>query len=404
VPTTLASARSRLADELERSIRHQLTADVPIGVFLSGGVDSSLLALHASRGLGPDRVEAFTMAFADGSYDESVAAAQVARGLGVRHTVIRWNHLNEALDTIVSRISEPIADPAILPTYVLAKEASKRVKVILSGEGADELFGGYPTYVGHRLIPWFRRLPSPLRSCISAGVNRLPASAGKTPFEYLAKRFIASSSRGWLDRHVTWFGTGLPKLIRQPVWTTESLRDELPLGSDELASAMLLDYRTYLRDNLLVKVDRATMLASVEARAPFLDRDLTSLAFSLPSRMRVHGLTTKWILKRAAAKWLPHSVVYRRKRGFSVPVAGWLNVELRSEVDRVLDRRKIDEEGLIDGQAVERLVREHREGVANHGRGLWALLVLRRWLEHWMYDQSHEVWSRRRVDSARASS
>jgi asparagine synthase (glutamine-hydrolysing) len=152
---------------------------------------------------------------------------------------------------------------------------------------------------------------------------------------------------------------------------------------DPLTGAMLLDYRSYLRDNLLVKVDRATMLSSVEARAPYLDRDVTKFALSLPPELRVRRLETKWVLKKAAEAWLPKDVLYRRKRGLSVPVASWINHGLRAEVDRLLEPEKLRREGLLNERYVSELLAAHRDGRANHGKALWAVIMLEYWLETW---------------------
>jgi asparagine synthase (glutamine-hydrolysing) len=195
----------------------------------------------------------------------------------------------------------------------------------------------------------------------------LPSSGKKVTLEYLAKRFVRDAERPWIERHARWFGTGLD--------LPPTTDNRLPTTDSALTGAMLLDYQSYLRDNLLVKVDRATMLSSVEARAPYLDRDVTRFALSLPPSLRVHGLTTKWVLKKAAEKWLPKEVIYRRKRGLSVPIASWINGALREEVDRLLAAQTF-----ID---VAPLLAEHRSGRANHAKALWAVVMLQYWLENW---------------------
>jgi asparagine synthase (glutamine-hydrolysing) len=157
----------------------------------------------------------------------------------------------------------------------------------------------------------------------------------------------------------------------------------VPRDRDALTGAMLLDYRSYLRDNLLVKVDRATMLSSVEARAPFLDRDVTRFALSLPPDFRVRRTTTKWLLKKAAEAWLPEDVIYRRKRGLSVPIASWINHGLRADVDRLLAPKRLQDDGLVNEKYVTALLAEHRAGRANHAKPLWALVMLQYWLETW---------------------
>jgi asparagine synthase (glutamine-hydrolysing) len=281
------------------------------------------------------------------------------------------------LRNVTTRFAEPLADPAILPTFLLARAAREHVKVVLSGEGADELFGGYPTYVGHKIAPRYEALPGALRGALKRAAFALPTSGKKVTVEYLLKRFVSDAERPWKERHLRWFGTGLTSFDGPP-----ELGDKYA-SMDPLAGAMLLDYRTYLRDNLLVKVDRATMLSSVEARAPFLDRDVTAFALSLPPELRVRRFTTKWVLKKAAEKWLPHDVIYRRKRGLSVPVASWINRGLRSEADRLLSPHLLRQQGLVNPVQIAAMLAEHRSGTANHAKPLWAVMMLGYWLENW---------------------
>lgn len=361
---------------LEDAVTKQVMSDVPVGVFISGGMDSAILAALASRAIGVDKVHTFSAQFAEASYDESVDAAKIAARMRTRHVPVLANEetLFQALRNVTTRVAEPLADPAILPTFLLARAARQHVKVVLSGEGADELFGGYPTYLAHKVVPMYQRLPRLLRSAIAGGVRRLPASGKKVTLEFLLKRFVAGVEQPWIERHLKWFGTGLD--VADP-----RTFPALASRKDTVAAAMLLDYETYLRDNLLVKVDRATMLSSVEARAPFLDRELTRFALSLPTDLRVRGITTKWALKKAAEKWLPREVIYRRKRGLSVPIASWINQGLRSEVDRLLARDRLEASGL-NAAEIGRLLDEHRRG-ANHARPLWAVVMLQYWLENW---------------------
>ncbi len=370
---------------VERAVQKQVMSDVPVGVFISGGLDSSLLAALASRAIGVDKVHTFSAQFTEESYDESADAEEIAYRMRTRHVRVRTDEttLREALDRVVRDVAEPIADPAILPTVLLARAAREHVKVVLSGEGADELFGGYPTYLGHKLAPAFERLPSAVRKGVRRVVDQIPSSGKKVTFEFLLKRFVTDAEKSWLERHLAWFGTGLSDaVLASPPAQLPDLPRE-PAALDSLAAAMLIDYRSYLRDNLLVKVDRATMLSSIEARAPYLDRDLTRFGLSLPSSLRVRRLTTKWVLKKAAEEWLPRAVVHRRKRGLSVPIAGWINGGLREEVDRLLDGQRLQEAGIED-QYVMGLLRAHREGRANHAKPLWAVVMLQYWRERWL--------------------
>jgi asparagine synthase (glutamine-hydrolysing) len=361
---------------IENAVAKQVMSDVPVGVFISGGLDSSILATLASQVIGVDKVHTFSAQFAEESYDESGDAAVLARRMRTCHVPVRTDDetLLDALRNVTTRFAEPLADPAILPTFLLARAAREHVKVVLSGEGADELFGGYPTYLGHKIAPKYDALPAAIRNAVRRLAFALPASGKKVTLEYLLKRFVSDAERPWIERHLRWFGTGLGAYDGTPPSFA---------SRDPLTGAMLLDYRTYLRDNLLVKVDRATMLSSVEARAPYLDRDVTAFALSLPPELRVRRLTTKWVLKKAAEKWLPKEIIHRRKRGLSVPVATWINRGLRAEADRLLAPSRLREHALTDADRIAALLAEHRTGRANHARALWAVMMLEYWIENW---------------------
>ena len=368
---------------IEDAVEKQVMSDVPVGVFISGGMDSSILAALASKYIGVDKVHTFSAQFAEESYDESGDARILAQQMRTRYVPVRTDEttLREAFDNVTQRIAEPLADAAILPTFLLAREARKHVKVILSGEGADELFGGYPTYIGHKVAPLYDALPSFARAMLRKSVQRVPPSSKKVTIEFLLKRFVHDAERPWRERHLAWFGTGLgPEVAKLPGSQVVDANPATRQPGNPVAGAMLLDYTSYLRDNLLVKVDRATMLSSVEARAPYLDRFVTAFALSLPPNLRVHRFTTKWVLKKAAESWIPKDVIYRRKRGLSVPVASWISGGLRSEVDRLLASARLRKHGINDVY-VHTLLDEHRSGHANHAKALWAVVMLEAWFE-----------------------
>lgn len=380
-------ARAAIAETqrlIERAVEKQVMADVPVGVFTSGGLDSSILATLAAKFIGVDKVHTYSAAFAEQSYDESPVAEELAKRIRTRYVPVRTDAetLMEALQSVVRGVAEPLADPAILPTFLLARAARQHVKVILSGEGADELFGGYPTYIGHKVAPMYDALPSFVRAMLRKAVQRVPSSTKKVTLEFLLKRFVSDAEKPWIERHLAWFGTGLSPAVYKLGGDLPDL--PMPSNGDPLAGAMLLDYRSYLRDNLLVKVDRATMLSSVEARAPFLDRDVTRFALSLPPDLRLRRFETKWVLKKASERWLPKDVIYRRKRGLSVPIASWINEGLRAEVDRLLAPERLRAQGLLDERHVGDLLSAHRSGQANHAKPLWALIVLQYWMENWV--------------------
>jgi len=393
---TPTSPRELLAS-FERGVERQVMADVPIGVFTSGGLDSSLLAAECVRHLPADAVHTYSVKFERASYDESDWAARVCRDLGtVHHTVsAAEDELQRALNVVSERLAEPLSDPAILPTYLLSEAASRDVKAILSGEGADELFGGYPTYLGHRWAERFARLPGSVRGGVRALIHRLPVTTRKVSLEFLARRFVDEAERSCFERHVAWFGALGPESARIGLHCKEStlpaLWSRLEGIEHPVKRAMVFDLLTYLAENLLTKVDRATMLASVEARAPYLDREVMELALRQPLARSVGNAGMKMTLKRAALARLPRSVVQRRKRGLSVPIADWINGSLREEVEALLAPERLRRQELLDPEPVSRLLAEHRAGRADHARRLWPLFVLQRWYERWIAGATHSA-------------
>jgi len=364
--STLGDAAT-VRDTLLRAVKRELMSDVPLGIFTSGGLDSSLLVAAAAREIPGERIHTYAVRFTESGYDESPYAEAVTHAIASVHHVVTADDesLGRALEVVSRALAEPLGDPAVLPTFLLAEAAREDVKVILSGEGADELFGGYPTYLGHKFAERWQRVPSPLRRAARWTADRWPSSTGKMTLEYMVKQFLAASEQPWLDRHLTWLGA---MAIEDGVIAELACKlDRFP-HDDPLNRVMWFDFLSYLPDDLLVKVDRATMLASVEARAPFLDREVMELVLPAPSRLKVRGLTTKAILKEAARGLVPDAVIHRRKRGLSVPVARWLNTGLAPLADRLLDTP---------------LLAEHRTGRRNHARRLWPQLMLALWSERW---------------------
>ena len=374
-PSRLESA-PQLRDVLLAAVGRELMSDVPLGIFTSGGLDSSFLVAAAARAMPGERLHTYAVRFVEPGYDESPYAEQVTHDIRSIHHVVTADDaaLQRALRVVTEHLAEPIGDPALLPTYLLAEAARADVKVVLSGEGADELFGGYPTYPGHRAARAWQRLPRQLRALLGGLIARLPASTGKVTLEFMLKQFVAAAERPWLERHLAWFGALGPSPRDQE--TVAAKLQSFPVG-DALNQALWLDFVTYLPDNLLVKVDRGTMLASIEARAPFLDRQVLELVLPAPSALKVRGLTTKAILKEAARGLVPANVIRRRKRGLSVPVARWLNTGLAPLADRYLAAPHLAPD------RVPTLFAEHRAGRANHARKLWPVLMAELWAERW---------------------
>ncbi len=372
-PSTLSREHTdQLRDTLLRAVKRELMSDVPLGVFTSGGLDSSLLVAAAARAIPGERIHTYAIRFTEPGYDESPYAEAVTHQIASVHHVVTADDesLGRALEVVSRSLAEPLGDPAVLPTWLLAEAAREHVKVILSGEGADELFGGYPTYLGHKFSASWLRLPRPLRSSARWIMDRWPSSTGKMTLEYMLKQFLAAAEQPWPERHLRWMGA--MKIEDGVIAELACKLDRFP-HDDPLNRVMWFDFLTYLPDDLLVKVDRATMLASVEARAPYLDREVMELVLPGPARYKVRGLSTKAILKEAARGLVPREVINRRKRGLSVPVARWLNTGLAPLADRLLDTP---------------LLAEHRTGRRNHARRLWPQLMLALWSERWGVDLS----------------
>jgi len=383
-PRSPARARRRLRRLMEDAVSKQMTADVPVGVFTSGGVDSSWIAALASRAA-PAPIHTFTATFTAAGYDEGPYARRLSRELGIHHveTVVGETELHEALRTVVQGMAEPLADPALLPTYLLARAAKEHVGVVLTGEGADELFGGYPTYLGHRLAGAYARAPGLVREGVEGHASRIGVTESPVPLSLVMRRFTSHAGEPWLERHIGWFGTGLYAHLSPEDRAT--VRDSLPriTHPDPVRAAMELDFHTYLRDGLLVKLDRAGMLVSLETRAPFLDPRVIAFARGLPPECISRGWRGKAMLVEAARSVVPRWVLRRRKRGLSVPIAQWINRGLRAEADRLLHPDSLGAEGVLSALPIDELLSDHRAGRANHARALWPLLVLQLWLEHW---------------------
>ena len=363
------------------AVRRQSEVDVPIGLFLSGGVDSSLIAAVA-KSLRPEQpLTAYSLRFSEDSYDEGRFAARVAEALALRHVPV-WvkpDQMPGLLAELIETSGEPLADPAWAPTALLARRAAEDIRLALSGEGGDELFGGYPTYLGVQLAEHYARLPAPLRTLIRRGVERLPPSDRKVTFSFLLKRFVQGAGLDDLARHLQWTSS-----VPADVLERLGLRPEPPdfpqdPGQDPLDRLQQYDLERSLAEGLLTKADRACMLSALELRAPFLDSEVLDFTAALPREARVRGTRTKVFLKEYALRYLPREIVHRKKRGLSVPLAAWLRGPLRDWAEAALAGQELAQIG-VDPRGVRRLFDEHRLRAADHGRALWALIVLSEWL------------------------
>jgi asparagine synthase (glutamine-hydrolysing) len=364
------------------TIRRQTDVDVDFAVFLSGGLDSSLVSA-VTRSLYPERsVKAYTLRFEEASFDEGNFAETVATSLKLEPVTVwvRPGDLPEALSVLIKTGGEPLADPAWLPTALLARRAAQDVPMALVGEGADELFGGYPTYIGAGIAEKFAGLPAWLRAAIRRGVEALPVSEKKMTISYLLKRFVQGAELGGMTRHELWMSN-----ISPPILSRLGIPPVVSRENDSAAGLLLdrvqrWDLENSLAEGLLTKADRASMSSALELRAPFLDESVMAFATSLPVADRVHNFSTKIFLKRYALRYLPKSIVHRRKRGLSVPIGSWLRGPLREWAARKLANERLEKIGLRTPVALE-LLAEHGRHQADHARSLWTLIVLSEWLD-----------------------
>ncbi|MBI3556989.1 MAG: asparagine synthase (glutamine-hydrolyzing) [Deltaproteobacteria bacterium] len=375
-----------LWDCLSRAVKRQLVADVPVGVFLSGGIDSSVVAAlaqaHSAR-----PIRTFSIAFEDSGFDESAHARAVAGFLKTQHTeeVLTESLLLTTIDAALSALDEPLGDPSFLPTYLLSKLAAQHVKVVLGGDGGDELWAGYPTYRAHGYALLYQNIPSVLRKLlIDKAVARLPVNDGYQSFEWKAKRFALRWDNDLLARHLRWMSsTDLPDLklavpqLREPA---RAERDQLAFASDQLNSLLALDFTTYLPGSVLTKVDRASMAHGLEVRPPLLDNELIDYAFGLPSRFKLRDGTGKYLFKLAARSHLPENIIHRPKKGFAIPLARWLRGPLATRLNGILEDSPVWNAGILKRNTFVAWQRSHQSRREDRSRPLWALLVLDAWM------------------------
>jgi asparagine synthase (glutamine-hydrolysing) len=374
--------RARLRD----SVRAHLVSDVPVGVLLSGGIDSAVLAALAAEELS-EPLRTFSIGFEERSFDELGDARLVAERYGTdHHELVLRPDAALLLPALADAFDEPFADSSALPTYLVSQLAAGEVKVALSGEGGDELFGGYYTYTADLLAQragWTARFLRPV-------VERLPSSNAKVSFDYKAKRFVRAAHLPPLERHHGWKEIFSPD-ARAELTGRSGAFDPLDLlrarfeetgEADLLARLQDVDLGIYLVDDLLVKTDRASMAHSLEARVPFLDSLVTNFALSLPSRHKVRGLKKKVLLRKAAEPLVPAELLRRRKRGFSIPAAAWLRGELEPFARETLSPAALRRQGFFRPEVVTRLLEDHVAGREDLSRQLWGLLAFTLWHEH----------------------
>ncbi len=387
-------AQEMLDEKLSHAVSKMLVADVPLGIFLSGGIDSSTVAYYAGQHAS-GRIKTFSVGFEDQSFDESAYACEVAKRLGTDHQVQKYSSadLVKVIPTIYENLDEPMADPSLVPTYMLAQYTRQQVTVALGGDGSDELLMGYQTFPAEKLSQLYLRLPRSLReSVIKPLIHKLPTSFSYMSLDFKLKRFVDAGDHPVAIKNQLWIGAFSPselvRLFAQNIsgsLFSDIEKHESVLRTLDPHHQMSYLYLThFLQDGILTKVDRASMMHALEVRAPFLDSDLASWIFSLPEQYKLRGITTKYLLKRLMAPRLGRDIAYRAKQGFQPPVASWLKEDLAHLVDKYLSLERITAEGLFHAPYVRILVDEHQSGKVDHRKKLWALLVFEMWREHYL--------------------
>ncbi len=371
---------------LRDSVAAHLVADVPVGVFLSGGIDSGALAALAAEQV-QEPLRTFSVGFEERTFDELAGAREVASRIGADHheVVLRAADAADLLPRVVAAYDEPFGDSSMLPTFAVSELAARHVKVTLSGEGGDELFGGYQTYVAALLAP---RLGRPARALLPV-IERLPSSSRRVSLDYKARRFARAAALGPVER-MFGFKEILSADARADLLGPGHRADPVDrlrarwaetAGADDLARLQDLDEGIYLAEDLLTKSDRASMAHSLEVRVPFCDVHVAAFAHALPRAMKVRALQTKRLLRQAVAPLLPRSVVQGPKRGFSIPAAAWLRGPLLPLARDVLSPDALRSAGLFDPAIARRLLDEHAARRDDHSRALWGLVCFALWSE-----------------------
>lgn len=391
----------RLREELTSAVRRRLISDVPLGAFLSGGVDSSATVAAMVAAQGASKVKTFSIAFSDPSYDESRHARSLADLFGTNHheVLLDPDDSLDILPVIDSVLDEPLADASILPTYLVARFARSHVTVALGGDGGDELFAGYETFralsaaqVYNRVVPGFVD-----HNFIRPAARRLPVRTSNFSFDFVVRQFLRGVKVPEPERLWRWLGAFNPEellaLVTPEVINavdSENLYAEAyalhsRVSSEDVITRDIYGYiKTYLQDDILTKVDRATMACSLEARSPLLDFKVVELANSIPSHLkRSKTNKLKYIFKRALQGMVPETILRRRKKGLGVPLASWLRGRLREPLRDSLSEQRVREQGIFRPEAVRILLEEHETGRVNHRKKLWTLFMFQRWQDKW---------------------
>lgn len=385
-----------LIELLRESVRLRLISDVPLGIFLSGGIDSSIITALATEQ--SDRVQTFTVSFKEKSFDESGYAAEIAKGFNTVHhsEVLDVEKAYTLLPEIMNYLDEPLGDASVIPTFLLSRFTSKKVKATLGGDGGDELFAGYPTFQALKLIHYYDIFPKELRNIIHKIAAKFPVSHKNISFDFKIKQLLRGAGVSPEIMFFLWMGSFNESEKRQLLLSDvrESIKDENPFEDifnylkesnlhKNLERALYLSMKLYLQDDILTKVDRTSMANSLEVRAPFLDYKFVEFAAKLPTVYKLNRLTTKYLLKKAFRDILPAKIIKRGKKGFGIPIAKWIHGDMKDIFFEYLNEDRIKKEGIFEYSFIKRLMNEHLSRSKDNRKLLWTLLIFQMWKEKW---------------------
>ncbi len=386
-------AKEKIRYLMNSSVKYRLVSDVPFGLFLSGGIDSSIIAFEMSEILDSKKVNSFSIGFKERSYNESSYAKMVADHVNINNLVelLDEDAVLKIIYNIVDLMDEPLADASIIPTYLLSKFTRKHVKVALSGDGGDELFLGYDIHRAHKIAQIFKHIPLGLNKIILKSLDCFPVSDVNVSFEFKVKKFLSATNFPSDIANILWWGAYKPETLSSLLLSKSVSFEEIfnPVirfreklkGLDLLKQIGFIDIHLYLKDNLLPKVDRASMANSLEVRNPFLDYRLVEYAMRIPSSWKLRGNNGKYILKSIYKDQLPSQILKRPKKGFDIPLTPWLRYHLKPLIDNYLSKKKIEDTGLFHYSFVKGLIDGHLSRKKNYRQLLWPLLVYQMWHE-----------------------
>lgn len=403
LPDDEKTASKTLLSLLDKAVQYRLISDVPVGVFLSGGLDSSSIVALIARHREGKNIQTFSINFEEASYDESLYSETVAKKFGTDHhaQTLTANTMLDILPDVANYLDEPFADASILPTYLLSRFTRKNVTVALGGDGADELFAGYPTFYATRFANIYQKMPKIAHKVIDGLAKILPTSDKNMSLDFKVRQFLKGAHLPGVIKNQMWLAAVLPEeqnaLFHSDFKSKLGASDPLAILREEMSHCPSknpgdeLSYfyqKFYMCDDILFKVDRASMANSLEVRAPYLDKDVVDYACRLPYSYKLKGITTKYILKKTFNRILPAMITQRSKKGFGIPLSGWLKKELKPLLLQTLAKDRIERDGYFEWSRVNILVQDHLSGKNNNRKPLFALLMLHFWMDRYLHGPS----------------